>query len=215
MKSRPRSKPRRAEVVREIAIDGVERIAGVTHDGERLWFADMTRGGLVAVDPASGKTVRRLIDIPVEAGTAFDGQHLYQLANGKIHVIDRESGAIVRSLEAPPGALSGMAYAAGALWIGDYTGRSIHKVDPATGRIEKTIACDRFVTGVTWAAAELWHGVDEEGSELRHVDAESGEVLERLALPANVRCSGLESDPDGRLWFGDRSSGTLRAVKRK
>lgn len=206
---------KRAAIVAEHPIEGVERIAGVTHDGERVWIADMTRGGLVAVDPETGRTVRRLVDIPAEAGTAFDGSHIYQLTAGRIRKVDPSTGAIMATLDAPAGVPTGLAYAAGALWVGDWTGRSIRKIDPATGRVLKTIRSDRFVTGVTWAGGDLWHGTDgDTTSELRKVDPDSGEVLERLELPKGVHCSGLEADGEGRLWFGDRTSGNLRAAKR-
>lgn len=211
-KKPPRS--RRAAIVAEHAVEGVERIAGVTHDGERVWIADVTRGGLVAVDPKTGRTVRRLVDVPVEAGTAFDGTHLYQVAGGSIHRVDPATGAIVATIAAPPGVTSGLAYAAGALWAGDFEDRTIRKLDPSTGRVLQTIRSDRFVTGVTWSGGDLWHGTDEgETSDLRRVDPDSGEVLERLELPPGVRCSGVEADGEGRLWFGDRRSGRLRAAK--
>ena len=64
--------------------------------------------------------------------------------------------------------VGGLAWAEGALWVGDYRGCRIHQVDPETGAILKTIASDRFVTGVTWVDGELWHGTWEgDESELR------------------------------------------------
>ncbi len=66
---------------------------------------------------------------------------------------------------------------------------------PQTGKILRTIESNRFVTGVTWVDGELWHGTwESEESELRRVDPASGEVLERLDMPAGVGVSGLESD---------------------
>jgi outer membrane protein assembly factor BamB len=207
---------RRAKLAASHPIDGVARIAGVTHDGERVWVADPARRRLVAVDPQSGRTVRRLARIPATAGTAFDGCWLYQLTGAQILKLDPDTGAVAATLAAPPGMPSGLSHAAGALWVGDHSGRCIRKLDPRTGRVLKTVQCDRFVTGVTWSAGELWHGTDEEGrpSELRCVDPDSGAVLARLSLPEGVRCSGLEADGEGRLWFGDRQSGTLRAALR-
>ena len=111
--------------------------------------------------------------------------------------------------------VSGLAWAEGSLWVGSYRDRKIHQVDPATGAIRRTIASNRFVTGVTWVDGELWHGTWEaDQSELRHVDAGSGQVLERLEMPAGVGVSGLESDGADLLYCGGGNSGKVRAVRR-
>jgi hypothetical protein len=79
----------------------------------------------------------------------------------------------------------------------------------------KTLASDRFVTGVTWLEGELWHGTWEgEESELRQIDADSGEVLTRLALPEGSGVSGLESDGESTFYCGGGASGKVRAVRR-
>jgi hypothetical protein len=71
-----------AEILREYGpFPGVEHVSGVTFDGEHAWFASGAK--LNALDPASGKTVRS-IDVAAHAGTAFDGQSLYQLAEDRI-----------------------------------------------------------------------------------------------------------------------------------
>jgi streptogramin lyase len=89
------------------------------------------------------------------------------------------------------------------------------KIDPRTGAVLKTIASDRFVTGVTWTDGELWHGTWEgDASDLRRVDPDTGRVLERIEMPAGARCSGVEADDQGRLWCGDGATGKLRAVRR-
>ena len=50
---------------------------------------------LNAFDPASGKTLRS-IDVAAHAGTAFDGQHLFQLAEDRIQKIDPEDRPCAR-----------------------------------------------------------------------------------------------------------------------
>ena len=75
---RPQASARAAEIVREYGpFAGADNIAGVTHDGRRVWAA--TGAKLVAFDPASGQ-VARTLDRAGDAGTAFDGKHLYQIA---------------------------------------------------------------------------------------------------------------------------------------
>jgi len=208
------AKARPAEIVREYGpFDGVERIHGVTYDGRRVWAATGAR--LIAFDPASGATTRTL-DVASDAGTTFDGTYLYQIAERRIDKIDPASGKVLASIPAPgDGYDSGLTWAEGSLWVGQYRDRKIHQVDPATGKVLRSIASNRFVTGVTWVDGELWHGTWEgEESDIRRVDPAGGEVLERLEMPAGVGVSGLESDGAGLFYCGGGGSGKVRAVRR-
>lgn len=204
-----------AEIVREYGpYPGAPAVHGVSHDGDRVWAA--TALGLLAIDPASGE-VRRTLPCAADAGTAFDGRHLYQIGDGLIQKIDPASGRVVGSIPAPSGqgSDSGLTWAEGSLWVGQYRDRRIVQIDPETGAVRRTIASNRFVTGVTWVDGELWHGTWEgDESELRRVDPSDGAVLERLAMPANVGVSGLESDGGALLYCGGGGSGKLRAVRR-
>ena len=209
-----KTKPRQAEIIREYGpYPGVNEVAGVTFDGAHVWFA---RGeSLMALDPASGTIVRE-IAVAADAGTAFDGEHLWQIAGERIHKIDPASGRIVATLPSPSqGRDSGLTWAEGSLWVGEYRARKIHRIDAKTGAILHTIESDRFVTGVTWANGELWHATWEgEESELRRVDPKTGEVLERLQMPPGANVSGLESDGAGVFYTGGGNSGKVRAVRK-
>lgn len=203
-----------AEIVREYGpFDGAERIHGVTHDGRHVWAA--TGVQLVAFDAATGKTERTLA-CTSDAGTAFDGTHLYQIAETRIDKIDPATGRVVSSIPAPgSGSDSGLTWAEGSLWVGQYRDRRIHQVDPDTGKVLRTIESNRFVTGVTWVDGELWHGTWEgDDSDIRRIDPQSGAVLERLEMPAGTGVSGLESDGSGLFFAGGGPSGTVRAVRR-
>jgi len=203
-----------AEIVREYGpFPGVERVAGVTHDGQQVWFASGDK--LNALDPDSGEMLRA-IDVASHAGTAFDGQHLFQIAEDRIQKIDPKTGRVLATIPAPGGGdHSGLAWAEGTLWVGQHRDRKIHQVDPQTGAILRTIESNRFVTGITWIDGELWHGTWEgEESDLRRVDPRTGEVLESLEMPPGVGVSGLESDGGDQFFCGGGSSGKLRIVRR-
>lgn len=205
---------RRAEIAREYGpFAGNDTIHGVTFDGERVWAATGPR--LIAIDPASGE-VAKTLERPGDAGTAFDGTHLYQIVEARIDKIDPATGKVVHSIPAPgQGKDSGLAWAEGSLWVGQYRDRRIHRIDPATGAVLRTIESNRFVTGVTWVDGELWHGTWEgEQSDLRRIDADSGAVLEQLRMPAGVGVSGLESDGAELFYCGGGGSGKVRAVRR-
>jgi glutamine cyclotransferase len=204
-----------AEIVREYGpFPDAPHVAGVSFDGSLVWFA----GGktLQAFDPASGESVRAL-DVACDAGTAFDGRYLFQIADGRIQKIDPETGEVLSTIPAPGGAGrdSGLAWAEGTLWVGQYQDRKIHQIDPDSGAILRTIESNRFVTGVTWVDGELWHGTWEgDDSDIRRVDPETGEVLTRLTMPEGTAVSGLESDGGDLLYAGGGESGRVRAVRR-
>ena len=183
-----------ADIVREYGpFPGAEGVHGVTYDGQHVWFAAGDK--LIAIDPETGTPVRA-IEVAAHAGTAFDGQHLFQLAENHIHKIDPQSGEVLATIPSPGGGGdSGLAWAEGTLWVGQYRDRKIHQVDPETGAILRTIDSNRFVTGVTWLDGELWHGTWEgDESELRRVDAairpgagNAGDAGRRRRLRARVR----------------------------
>jgi glutamine cyclotransferase len=208
------SPPRAAEVVREYGpFAGADEIHGVTHDGRYVWAA--TGPQLIAIDPESG-TIERRLERAGDAGTAFDGTHLYQIAEARIDKIDPQTGSVLASIPAPgQGRDSGLTWAEGSLWVGQYRDRKILKIDPRTGAILRTIESNRFVTGVSFVDDELWHGTWEgDESELRRVDPANGAVLERLALPRGTNVSGLESDGADLFYCGGGPTGKVRAVRR-
>lgn len=204
-----------ADIIREYGpFPGVERVHGLTYDGQLVWFASDNQ--LNALDPETGEIVRTM-DVAADAGTAFDGKHLYQIAAGSIHKIDLATGRLLNTIPAPgQGEDSGLAWAEGSLWVGQHRERKIHQIDPETGKILRTIESNRVVTGVTWAQGELWHGTwDDEGSDVRRLDAKTGEVLETIDMPADTGVSGLEVGGQGRFFCGGGAGGKVRAIRRQ
>jgi DNA-binding beta-propeller fold protein YncE len=207
-------KTTRAEISREYGpFPDAERVNGVTFDGEQAWFATGTH--LQAFDPKTGKAGPRLA-APSDAGTAFDGRHFYQVTGDTIHKLDAKTGNVIASIPSPgKGRDSGLTWAEGKLWVGQYLDRKIYAIDPNTGEILKTIESDRYVTGVTWVDGELWHATLEDGaSELRHVEPTTGAVLERVEMPPGAGVSGLESDGRDTFFCGSAKGNTVRAVRR-
>ena len=206
---------RRAQILREYGpFPNASTANGVTFDGERAWIAAGDK--LQSFDPESG-AAGRAIAVPADAGTAFDGEHFFQLAGGQIHKIDAETGRVIATLPAPGGmgVASGMTWAEGRLWIGQYKDRKVLQIDATTGEVLRTITSDRFVTGVTWHDDELWHATwENEESELRRVDPSSGAVLEALLMPEGTFVSGLESDGKDSFFCGGGGTGKVRRVAR-
>ena len=205
---------KQAEIIREYGpFPGTEEVHGVTYDGSQVWFANGDH--IEAFDPESGAGTRTL-ETAGHAGTAFDGKHLFQIAEDKIHRIDPLTGQVIASIPAPgEGGDSGLAWAEGSLWVGHYRARKIHQIDPDTGKVLRSIETTRLVTGVTWVDGELWHGTWEgDESDLRRIDPQTGALLDTITMPAGTGVSGLESDGGDRFFCGGGKSGTIRAVRR-
>lgn len=204
----------KAAIVREYGpFPGVDHVHGVTYDGEHVWFASGNK--LHAFHPDSERGARS-IDVAAHAGTAFDGTHLFQIAEDRIQKIDPKTGHVIATIPAPGGGRdSGLAWAEGTLWVGQYRDRKIYQIDPDTGKILRTIESNRFVTGVTWVDGELWHATWEgDESDLRRIDPRTGEVLEQLDMPDGVHVSGLESNGSDQFFCGGEKTGKIRAVER-
>ncbi len=202
-----------AEILREYGPFGEGRVHGVTFDGKLVWFARDNE--LVAFDPDTEKVVRRLA-VPAQAGTAFDGEHIYQIAHSEILVIEPADGRVVRKIPAPgKDGDSGLAWADGFLWVGEYRAAKIHQIDAKTGEVVKTLSSDRFVTGVSCVDGALWHGVSDDAPsvELRRLAAD-GTVEETLVIDGASHVSGVESNRKGAFWCGGEG-GKLRLVKKR
>jgi streptogramin lyase len=144
------------------------------------------------------------------AGTCFKSPRIGSLK------IDPQTGRVLATTPAPrPSGHSGLAWAEGTLWVGHYRGRAIHQIDPQSGAILRTIASNRFVTGVSWVDNELWHGTrDGDQGELRRVDPQTGEVLDVLEMPPGVAVAGLESDGGDRFFCGGGATRKVICVRR-
>jgi glutamine cyclotransferase len=203
-----------ATIVREYGpFADIDHVHGVTFDGHHVWIAGGDK--LLAVDPENGTAVREM-DVACHAGTAFDGKHLFQIVDDRIHKLALDTGRVIHTIPAPGGgADSGLAWAEGTLWVGQNRERKIHQIDPQTGEILRTVNSDRFVTGVTWLDGELWHGTWEgDRSDVRRVDPVTGDVLEQIEMPEGIGVSGLESDGNERFFCGGGPSGKVRVVKK-
>ena len=142
---------------------------------------------------------------------AFDAADAARWRRG--HTAD---GRIVRKIPAPgKGMDSGMAWADGYLWVGQYRDAKIHQIDAKTGEVVKTLSSDRFVTGVSCVDGALWHGVSDDGAspELRRLAAD-GAVEETLIVAGTTHIAGVESNGKGAFWCGG-AAGKLLLVKKK
>ena len=203
---------KQAEIVGQFTGNASGPVHGVSFDGQHVWAA--TGDHIRSFDPSTGEEIRSL-DLPAHAGTAYDGKHLFQIADANIQKIDPATGKVVGTIPAPgAGKDSGLAWADGSLWVGQYRDRQILQIDPDTGVVQRTIQTNRFVTGVTWVDGELWHGYSQDGDGgIARIDPANGNALATLEMPG-VSVSGVESDGADRFFCGGGDSGTVHIVRR-
>jgi hypothetical protein len=122
-----------AEIVREYGpFPGAERVNGVTYDGQHVWFASGDK--LNAFDPSSGK-MRALDRCRRACGNGLRRPAPVSDRRGS-HPEDRSEDRPCARHD--PGARrrrdSGLAWAEGTLWVGQYRNRKIHQSIPTQGR---------------------------------------------------------------------------------
>src|SRR6266849_5491064 len=168
-----------AEIVREYGpFPGVDRVHGVSFDGQHVWFASGDK--INALDPASG-TILRSIDVPAHAGTAFDGQH----RDRKILQIDPQTGAVLRTIESSR-FVTGVTWVDGELWHGTWEGdeSDLRRVDPRTGEVLERLEMPPGV-GVS--------GLESDGGDRFFCGGGSSGKVRAVRRPRRVSAAGSGS----------------------
>lgn len=129
-------------------------------------------------------------------GVTFDGRHVWFASGEKLHALDPESGAQVRSID--------VASHAGTAFDGRYLYQiaedRIHKIDPETGKILSTIPApgNGGDSGLAWCEGSLWVG-QHRGRKILEIDPETGAI--RRTIESNRIVTGV-TWVDGELWHG-------------
>ncbi|RDJ24285.1 hypothetical protein DWF00_02905 [Bosea caraganae] len=128
------------------------------------------------------------------------------IAESRIQKIDPETGQVLATIPAPGGGGdSGLTWAEGTLWVGQYQDRKIHQIDPETGAILRTIESNRFVTGVTWSDGELGTAP---GKAMRAISGAS--IRERARFWSGSTCPQASSCPASKP---TAASGSIAAAE--
>jgi hypothetical protein len=145
----------------------LSRPASLAWDGNNLWTIDTESKKIHALDARSGaivKTYKTQLKSP--GGMAFDGQRLWvaDTETMKIHAIDKTTGNAISTIpiKAPPEkgfkALEDIAWDGQYLWTAISAGfsSSYNKIDPATGKILRSIFADCLPRGIAIHKGILW-----------------------------------------------------------
>jgi glutamine cyclotransferase len=132
--------PASGELLRSI---DVAAHAGTAFDGEHLY--QITEDRIVKIDPKSGRV---LATIPApgggqDSGLAWAEGTLWvgHYRERKIHQIDPETGAILRTIESNR-FVTGVAWTDGELWHGTWEGEEseLRRIDPQSGEVLEQLA---------------------------------------------------------------------------
>ncbi len=135
-------------------------------------------------------------DAPSVHGVTFDGQYVWFASGAKLHALNPESGAQVRTIDVASHA--GTAFDGRNLY--QIAEDRIHKVDPETGKILSTIPApgNGGDSGLAWSDGSLWVG-QHRGRKIYEIDPETGAV--RRTIESNRIVTGV-TWVDGELWHG-------------
>jgi len=135
-------------------------------------------------------------DAPRINGVTFDGMHVWFASGEKLHALDPESGAQVRSIDVESHA--------GTAFDGRYLYQiaedRIHKIDPDSGKVLSTIPApgNGGDSGLAWCEGSLWVG-QHRGRRIHEIDPETGAI--RRTIESNRIVTGV-TWVDGELWHG-------------
>lgn len=148
--------------------------AGTAFDGRHLF--QIAGGCIRRIDPATGQV---LATIPApggggDSGLAWSEGTLWvgQYRDRKIHQIDPDTGAILRTVESSR-FVTGVTWVDGELWHGTWEGddADLRQVDPGSGEVLTRLAMPRgtVVTGLESDRAELFYAGGGESGRVRAV----------------------------------------------
>jgi len=107
----------------------------------------LLRGQAERFDPSSGK-MQRSINVAAHAGTAFDGQHLFQIAENRIQKIDPKLAECSPPSRTRRWRRLRACVAEGTLWVGSIGTENLSG-DPETGSV-LAHRVQPLRHGVTW-----------------------------------------------------------------
>jgi DNA-binding SARP family transcriptional activator/streptogramin lyase len=178
---------------------------------------------------ASPRRRRSLLAIAFAAAVVITGAIIAALFVGRSHpalkalhsvppdsvgVIDVKSNRLVDAVSIG-GRISGIAYGADSIWVGDYDGQTLIRIDPSTAKITNTVALPGRPTDIVFAAGRVWVSSASAGLLIR-VDPRYDTIDRRIHLHQAIYNQGIRplSAPmtAGRygLWIGHDISALTR-----
>jgi hypothetical protein len=196
-----------AILVREHVVDEVDDVIhGATFDRRRrLVLAASNR--LVRVLPGSGRVVDQLETSPDPGGLGYDGLDLWQHSEGRLQHVNSRTGFVLRSISPQLSDMTGLECIGDDLLVLHAGGRALARVETLDATSVANVEISVPLRGLAWVGQELWSST---ARELCRIDAASGRVVARVALPTGSEVSDLAGDAEGHVWCVDGRSRRLR-----
>ena len=110
--------------------------------------------------------------------------------------IDTNAGTLVPTSSPLPSDPAGVAVGFGNVWVTGQIANKLYKIDPSTGRVERTISVGREPTGVAVGAGAIWVANRIDGT-ISEIDGRTGRTV------ATIDVEGSPTDitvGDGSIW---------------
>jgi serine/threonine protein kinase/sugar lactone lactonase YvrE len=160
---------------------------------------------LVRIDPATDRVVGR-IHTGVGVGVADGPEGVWVVGSGRLSEIDTSRNEIARRIPVDAHA-SGIALAAGAVWLSDYLDGVVYRVDPATER-QRAIPLPGSVDSIAADSSGVWI-LDRKSGSVARIDPASGTLGSPIRVGANPSNLALGG---GSVWVADPDEGTVWRV---
>ncbi|MCD4682549.1 MAG: T9SS type A sorting domain-containing protein [Bacteroidales bacterium] len=197
-------------VVEQFHLDNYHPTLGLAYDGECLWFFDIAKDSLIAIDKITGEKVNGF-PLPITTGMyslTFDGEYFWVSSSGySIYKLSHENGNIIMNFQLPyspitSGIIRGLVWKDNLLWcyVSEVNYAVIVGID-----VENVICTDTIVIsnsfgigGLTYMNGYFWVN-DNFEYKIRKVDPENG--LYEAWFPHYYLCSGSSITTDGEYMY--------------
>jgi hypothetical protein len=180
---------------------------GMAYGAGSVWVEDYSGSALTRVDARTGRTVTDYAvgDAPYDVAFAAGAAWSTDYNDGTLTRIDASTGR--SSKVRVGGSPTGIAPAAGALWVANGT-TDLVRVDPVSSRVVGRVALGLHGSWTAYDDRHVWV-TDTPAGDVVVVDALAGRLV------ARVHTGGRPADGDaveGVAWFPDRDGGSVVGV---
>ena len=213
------SSPGTGEVIRYEPGNGMERIrvggrpGAIVFGGARVWVADESGAGIVAIDPADNRVYRRGIEpraAPLRLAVGAGAVWASSASTGVVRRVDFGSASADRRIQVGRGP-AGITVGGGYVWVATTRGDTVARIDLADRR-----AAPRFVEvgeqpgGVDAGTSVVW--VANAGDDtVTRIDMESGETI---GDPIEVGPKpGAVAVGEAAVWVANNGNGTVTRIE--
>lgn len=170
-----------------------------------VWVPACLAGQLVRIDLATHK-VAATIDLPsdylAEEGSVAAGSgRVWVLDAGdppRLIAVDPSRDRAVRTVRAPEGAAA-LRTGFGSLWVSDYSGAQVHRLDVRTGRAQATVPVGNGPRFLAVGPDAVWVMNQDDGSVSR-IDPATNEVVATVDVSSAPIRGGDIAASGGAVW---------------